>query len=54
MSFGELWLRPQFLKRFADLGVDARRVDLVPLLPTTVEHLNSYGMVDIRFAVCLV
>ena len=34
-------------KRFTELGVDSDRVDLVSLLPTTSEHLDSYSNVDI-------
>jgi predicted O-linked N-acetylglucosamine transferase (SPINDLY family) len=33
--------------RFAELGVESERVDLVSLLPTTAEHLESYSNVDI-------
>jgi len=34
-------------QRFAELGIDSGRVDLVSLLPTTTEHLDSYSSVDI-------
>lgn len=33
--------------RFGELGIDSDRVDLVSLLPTTSEHLDSYSNVDI-------
>ena len=33
--------------RFADRGIDSDRVDLVSLLPTTSEHLDSYSNVDL-------
>jgi protein O-GlcNAc transferase len=38
---GKMWAR------FAELGVESDRVDLVSLLPTTSEHLDSYSNVDI-------
>jgi hypothetical protein len=34
-------------KRFGEFGVESDRVDLVSLLPTTSEHLDSYSNVDI-------
>lgn len=37
----------KILKRFADFGIDSERVDLIPLLPTTSEHLDTYSQVDI-------
>lgn len=37
----------KILKRFSDLGIDPNRVELIPLLPTTNEHLDTYSMVDI-------
>lgn len=33
--------------RFLERGIDSLRVDLVPLLPTTTEHLSAYSGVDI-------
>jgi len=40
-------VRKKILERFEQEGVEAKRVDLIPLLPTTNEHLQSYSMVDI-------
>ncbi len=37
----------KMLSRFADQGIDAHRVDLIPLLPTTSEHLAAYASVDL-------
>lgn len=37
----------KMLQRFADRGIESTRVDLVPLLPTTSEHLATYAGVDI-------
>jgi protein O-GlcNAc transferase len=34
-------------QKFAELGIENDRVDLVGLLPTTLEHLESYSNVDI-------
>jgi len=45
--FASSTIRRKFLKRFRDQGIESKRVDLVPLLPTTSEHLQSYSMVDI-------
>lgn len=38
---GKMW------SRFAERGIDSDRVDLVSLLPTTSEHLDSYSNVDL-------
>jgi len=40
-------VRQKVLERFEAEGIEAKRVDLIPLLPTTSEHLQSYSMIDI-------
>ena len=35
------------VQRFADAGVDASRIDCIPLLPSTAEHLAAYSQVDV-------
>jgi protein O-GlcNAc transferase len=45
--FASATVAGKMLQRFADRGIDASRVDLVPLLPTTSEHLATYAGVDI-------
>jgi predicted O-linked N-acetylglucosamine transferase (SPINDLY family) len=35
------------VQRFADAGVDASRVDCIPLLASTQEHLSAYAQVDV-------
>jgi predicted O-linked N-acetylglucosamine transferase (SPINDLY family) len=40
-------IRKKFLERFEAEGVETKRIDLLPLLPTTSEHLSSYSMVDV-------
>jgi predicted O-linked N-acetylglucosamine transferase (SPINDLY family) len=39
-------IRKQMQQKFEDLGVDAKRVELTALLPTTKEHLSMYALVD--------
>jgi len=35
------------LAQFAARGIDTSRIDLIPLLPTTAEHLATYNNIDI-------
>jgi len=35
------------VQRFVEMGIDACRVDCIPLLPSTQEHLQTYAQVDI-------
>jgi predicted O-linked N-acetylglucosamine transferase (SPINDLY family) len=39
--------RQMMLARLERIGIDPRRADLLPLLPSTSEHLRTYSMVDI-------
>lgn len=45
--FASETIRSKFLTRLAALGVDSSRVDCLPLMATTNEHLKSYSMVDL-------
>ena len=45
--FASASVRAKTLQRFAERGIDAARIDLVPLLPTTAEHLATYAGVDV-------
>jgi predicted O-linked N-acetylglucosamine transferase (SPINDLY family) len=37
----------QTLKAFESRGIHAKRIDLLPLLPDTTQHLRAYSLVDI-------
>jgi protein O-GlcNAc transferase len=37
----------KMLRRFAEHGIDSDRVELISLLPTTNEHLETYAQIDI-------
>ena len=40
-------IRQKMLARFESFGIESKRVDLIPLLPATTDHLKVYNMVDI-------
>jgi len=40
-------MKQKVLQRFRNQGIDPRRIDLFPLLPTTKDHLSFYSHVDV-------
>ncbi|MGH7132606.1 MAG: tetratricopeptide repeat protein [Phycisphaerales bacterium] len=46
-AFADAWAREQFAARFAALGVDRQRLELIGRTPGTAPHLALYGRVDV-------
>ncbi|MEX1027438.1 MAG: hypothetical protein WD049_05450 [Candidatus Paceibacterota bacterium] len=46
-SFGSKWMQEQVRSRFASAGIDTRRLEFLPAMPTLSEHLSAIGGVDV-------
>ena len=46
-AFSGQTARKRFREYFAGHGISPERIDLYASLPTTAEHLNLYGRIDI-------
>ena len=46
-AFADAWAREQFYERFAALGVERGRIELIGRTPGTTEHLALYRRVDV-------
>ena len=40
-------VQDNFMARFEALGISSSRIDLMPLIPATVDHMSVYSLVDI-------